>query len=134
MAKSIGHFIDQNGNEKAFNWHTEDSMVRTGSGNTDSIVWSTKIAKVDARVNGEVGNFALKLDIIDHIWENNGNDEFLLNISEFLIKILVKLTTLFGHRQCLLHPQKTPTGSDYLLQVQIGKSHSCDLVAVEVWI
>lgn len=76
MAKIRGHFIDENGNEKEFKLHWKDAMVRTGSGQTDSIFWSRQISKVDAHVKDAVGHLVLKRDLIDYICDKSGNDQF----------------------------------------------------------
>lgn len=63
-----GNFIDEDGNEKTFQWDGR-SLMREG---TDLV----KAEYIDERhrlVSDEVAHYALKYDLVDHIWINYGS-------------------------------------------------------------
>lgn len=72
-AADKGFFIDENGNEKEFQWNTYESLCES-SNTLRQTQWERHITKTNARVKDDVLHHALKLDLIEHIWAEYGNE------------------------------------------------------------
>lgn len=68
-----GFFLDENGEEKPFVWQDHNRITATTQNDVSDTRWALHLAKVDERMRDEVLHFALKLDLIEHIWCENGN-------------------------------------------------------------
>lgn len=68
VAIERGIFLNEEGEEKEFEWSTQEVVNQMES----SIIWAQHINKRESRVTDEVMHYALKGDLVEHIWARNG--------------------------------------------------------------
>lgn len=72
-AASKGSFLDERGEEKEYKWHTHDHIISGSHNGEEADAWQRHIENVDKKLKDEVAHLALKLDLINSIWERHGN-------------------------------------------------------------
>lgn len=66
-----GNFIDVNGNESVFEWKTKN--VVADDTERGEYAWAVTVERSNEKVTDEVAHYALKTDLVDHIWNINGS-------------------------------------------------------------
>lgn len=73
-AMGRGFFLDENGEDIFFVWKDHKRVTAAAKNEFIDTRWSLHLEKVHERMRDEVLHFALKLDLIEHIWCESGND------------------------------------------------------------
>lgn len=63
-----GMFIGENGNEKQFGWRTREACATPQGQVPSDTKWVRKLGVREMKITDEVSHFALKNDLVEHIW------------------------------------------------------------------
>lgn len=71
-SKRRGLLINENGEEREFVWPREDNKLGESISNDNRQIWARHMSKVHNKMNDEVANLAINLELLDHIWREHG--------------------------------------------------------------